>query len=61
MLPIEAGCMPSTSFSGCTAACSSFIGMWPGTGRWIRMPVTLGSAFSAWIAASISSRVAVSG
>ncbi len=61
MLPMEAGCIPSTSFIGFTAACSIRSEMCLGAGRWMMIPVTRGSAFRAWMEDSSSSWVMVSG
>ncbi len=58
---MEAGCIPSTSFIGLTEACSTLSEMCLGTGRWMMIPVTLGSALSACSDDSSSSWVMVSG
>ena len=57
MLPILAGCIPSTSFSGWIDICRSRIDRCSGTGRWMITPVIRESEFIALSAATISARL----
>ena len=60
-LPMDAGCRPSTSFSGWIADCKARTEMCGGSGRCRMMPVTRGSAFRAAMAASSSACVVSAG